>query len=83
MPQFLIEFPADDSERAQRFWQGLLQTTLASREPEQGRGWQIEYEGIVFGLHELRQRAGRPSLAALLPGHRPRCRPRACVRPRR
>ena len=41
MPPFLIEFPADDAERAQRFWQGLLQTTLASREPEQGRGWQI------------------------------------------
>ena len=52
MPRFLIEFPADDSERAQRFWQGLLQTTLASRGPEQGSGWQIEHEGIVFGLHE-------------------------------
>ena len=51
-PPFLIEFPADDSERAQRFWQGLLQTTLASRKPEQGRGWQNEHEGIVFGLHE-------------------------------
>jgi predicted enzyme related to lactoylglutathione lyase len=52
MHPFLIEFPADDSERAQRFWEGLLQTTLAGRDPEQGRGWQIEHRGIVFGLHE-------------------------------
>jgi predicted enzyme related to lactoylglutathione lyase len=52
MPPFLIEFPADDAERAQRFWQGLLQKTLANRDPEQGRGWQIGHEGIVFGLHE-------------------------------
>ena len=52
MPPFLIEFPADDSERAQRFWQGLLQITLESRDREQGRGWQTEREGIAFGLHE-------------------------------
>jgi predicted enzyme related to lactoylglutathione lyase len=52
MPPVLIEFPADDTERARRFWQGLLQTTLASRDPEQGSGWQNEREGIVFGLHE-------------------------------
>ena len=52
MPPLLIESPADDSERARRFWQGLLQTTLASRDPEQGSGWQSEHEGIVFGLHE-------------------------------
>jgi predicted enzyme related to lactoylglutathione lyase len=52
MPPFLIEFPADAAERAQRFWQALLQTTLAGRDREQGRGWQIEHEGILFGLHE-------------------------------
>jgi predicted enzyme related to lactoylglutathione lyase len=51
-PPFLIEFPADDTERARRFWQELLQTTLASRDPGQGSGWQSEREGIVFGLHE-------------------------------
>ena len=28
------------------------ETTLESRRPEEGRGWQTEYEGIVFGLHE-------------------------------
>jgi predicted enzyme related to lactoylglutathione lyase len=52
MPPFLVEFPADDAERARRFWQGLLQTTLESRDPEQGRGWQAEHEGVAFGLHE-------------------------------
>lgn len=52
MPPFLIEFPADDRDRARRFWQGLLQAPLESRAPGQGRGWQLEHEGIVFGLHE-------------------------------
>jgi len=51
-PLFLIELPADDPERARRFWQELLQTTLDSRRPEEGHGWQGDCEGIVFGLHE-------------------------------
>jgi predicted enzyme related to lactoylglutathione lyase len=51
-PRFLIEFPADDPDRARRFWQGLLETTLAGRRPEEGRGWQGEHEGVLFGLHE-------------------------------
>jgi predicted enzyme related to lactoylglutathione lyase len=51
-PRFLIEFPADEPERARRFWQGLLETTLADRRPQDGRGWQAEHEGIVVGLHE-------------------------------
>jgi hypothetical protein len=52
MPRLLIELPADEPERARRFWQELLETRLESRRPEEGRGWQTEYEGIVFGLHE-------------------------------
>jgi predicted enzyme related to lactoylglutathione lyase len=51
-PRFLIEFPADEPERARRFWEGLLDTTLAERRPEEGRGWQGEHEGIAVGLHE-------------------------------
>jgi len=58
MPRFLIEFPADDPERARRFWKELLQTTLASRRPGDGHGWQTEHEGIVFGLHERGQGPG-------------------------
>src|SRR6059036_3766008 len=52
MPPFLIELPADEPERARRFWQELLQTTLESRRPEEGRGWHAEHDGIVLGLHE-------------------------------
>jgi predicted enzyme related to lactoylglutathione lyase len=36
----LIEFPADDTERARSFWSGLLEVTLEPREAEQGEGWQ-------------------------------------------
>jgi predicted enzyme related to lactoylglutathione lyase len=50
--RFLIELPADDPERARRFWEGLLEATLAERLPSEGRGWQVEHEGIVVGLHE-------------------------------
>jgi predicted enzyme related to lactoylglutathione lyase len=50
--RFLIELPADEPERARRFWQELLETTLDGRRPEQGSGWQAQYEGIVVGLHE-------------------------------
>jgi predicted enzyme related to lactoylglutathione lyase len=51
-PPFLLELPADEPERARRFWEGLLGTTLAERGPDEGQGWQAEHEGIVFGLHE-------------------------------
>jgi hypothetical protein len=53
---FLIELPADEPERARRFREELLQTTLARRRPDEGRGWEAEYEGIVLGLHEPRRR---------------------------
>lgn len=36
----LIEFPADDAERARSFWSGLLGVTLAPRASTQGEGWQ-------------------------------------------
>ncbi len=49
---FLIEFPADDAGRAQTFWAELLGTTLATRSPDEGAGWQADHDGIVFGLHE-------------------------------
>lgn len=52
MTGFLIEFPADDSERARHFWADLLELALERRGPEDGRGWQAERDGIVLGLHE-------------------------------
>jgi predicted enzyme related to lactoylglutathione lyase len=36
----LIEFPADDAERARGFWSGLLGVSLDPREASQGEGWQ-------------------------------------------
>jgi predicted enzyme related to lactoylglutathione lyase len=50
--RFLIELPADEPERARRFWEELLEMTLERRLPEEGRGWQAGYGGIVVGLHE-------------------------------
>lgn len=52
MPRFLIELPADEPERARRFWEELLELTFESRRPEDGRGWEAEHEGILFGLHQ-------------------------------
>lgn len=50
--RFLIELPADDPERARRFWEGLMQRTLERRQPGQGHGWQAEVDGVLIGLHE-------------------------------
>ena len=52
MTPFLIEFPADQPERARRFWEGLLELRLEGREPQDGQGWESEYAGMVVGLHE-------------------------------
>ena len=51
-PRFLIELPADDPDRARRFWEGLLETKLETRRTEEGRGWQAEHDAILVGLHE-------------------------------
>src|SRR3954466_8088534 len=40
LPLRLIEFPADDAERALAFWQGLLGVSLSPREAKEGSGWQ-------------------------------------------
>lgn len=48
----LIEFPADDPERARRFWSGVLETELDSRRPDQGEGWQTGGPEPLVGVHE-------------------------------
>jgi predicted enzyme related to lactoylglutathione lyase len=48
-PLALIEFPADDTERALRFWSGLLDVTLESRTV--GDGWQSESSTPAVGVH--------------------------------
>lgn len=47
----LIEFPADDPERACRFWSGVLGTKLAERSESEGEGWQTPGEGPAVGVH--------------------------------
>ena len=48
----LVEFPADDADRARRFWEGLLGVPFAERKEGEGRGWQTQAGGVGLGLHE-------------------------------
>jgi predicted enzyme related to lactoylglutathione lyase len=52
MPVPLIEFPADDLERAQRFWRGLLGVELEQRGAGVGAGWEADEDGLRLGVHE-------------------------------
>jgi len=47
----LIEFPADDPERARRFWAELLGVELELRTGAAGEGWQTASEGPAVGVH--------------------------------
>lgn len=47
----LIEFPADDPERARRFWSGLLGVELGARDASEGDGWQTRSDGPALGIH--------------------------------
>ena len=46
----LIEFPADDPDRARRFWSEFLGATLEPRNEGEGDGWQTS-EGPSVGVH--------------------------------
>lgn len=48
----LIEFPADDLERARRFWHGLLGAQLEGRREGEGSGVQTHSGGTELGAHE-------------------------------
>jgi predicted enzyme related to lactoylglutathione lyase len=47
----LIEFPADDPERAQRFWEGLLEEPLDDRPEREGIGRQTRRARPAVGVH--------------------------------
>jgi predicted enzyme related to lactoylglutathione lyase len=64
MPAALVEFPADDSERALRFWSGVLGVELAARPDGAGAGWEHRGEGLRVGVHE---RGKGPGDTAALP----------------
>jgi predicted enzyme related to lactoylglutathione lyase len=46
-----VEFPADDPNRARRFWSGLLREALEPRATSEGEGWQTRAEGSAVGVH--------------------------------
>lgn len=50
-PLSLIEFPADDPERARRFWARLLEVELQPRAEGEGEGWQTHSDGPAVGVH--------------------------------
>lgn len=52
MPLSLLEFPADDPERARRFWSSLLALELDPRADGEGQGWQTHSAGPTVGIHE-------------------------------
>jgi predicted enzyme related to lactoylglutathione lyase len=64
MPAPLIEFPADDPDRARRFWHGVLGVTLAPRPAAAGSGWQTDTDDLRLGVHE---RGRGPGDTASLP----------------
>jgi predicted enzyme related to lactoylglutathione lyase len=46
-----VEFPADDPERARRFWEELLGVHLEAREDSEGEGWQTHSGAPAVGVH--------------------------------
>jgi predicted enzyme related to lactoylglutathione lyase len=60
----LIEFPADDPERARRFWSGVLGARLVPRPSDAGDGWEVNETDLRLGLH---QRGPGPGDTASLP----------------
>jgi len=60
----LIEFPADDPDRARNFWRGVLGVELAPRGAGAGAGWEVEAAGLRLGVHK---RGAGPGDTASLP----------------
>lgn len=51
-PGPLVEFPADEPERALAFWRGVLGIELEPRGPAEGAGWEASANGTRLGVHE-------------------------------
>jgi predicted enzyme related to lactoylglutathione lyase len=64
VPAPLIEFPADDPQRALGFWRGVLGVELAPRGAEAGSGWEATDGELRLGVHE---RGRGPGDTASLP----------------
>jgi predicted enzyme related to lactoylglutathione lyase len=64
LPLGLIEFPADDTERARRFWAEFLGVELQARDASEGEGWQTRPTDPGLGVHA---RGGGPGDSFSLP----------------
>ena len=64
MPVPLIEFPADDPDRARHFWSEVLGVNLELRPAEAGAGWESQDGDLRLGVHE---RGPGPGDTASLP----------------
>ena len=64
MPAPLIEFPADDPDRARRFWREVLGVDLSQRPTAAGSGWEADTGGLRLGVHS---RGPGPGDTASLP----------------
>ena len=64
MPAPLIEFPADEPDRALRFWRGVLGAELDTRQADAGSGWEATAGDLRIGVHE---RGRGPGDTASLP----------------
>jgi predicted enzyme related to lactoylglutathione lyase len=51
IPVVSIEFPADDPDRARRFWAELLGVELRGRQDLEGEGWQTRSGEPAVGVH--------------------------------
>lgn len=60
----LLEFPADDPERALGFWSQLLGVQLQPRGVREGEGWQTLGGDVAVGVHA---RGRGPGDSASLP----------------
>ena len=64
VPTPLIEFPAEDPDRARRFWSEVLGVTLEVRQATSGEGWEAHEDGLRIGVHK---RGPGPGDTASLP----------------
>src|SRR5829696_2551021 len=62
----LIEFPADDPERARRFWSGVLGAMLTPRPSEAGAGWEASGPDLPAALQRVQDLGG----SVIHPGER-------------
>lgn len=63
----LIEFPADDTDRALRFWGGVLETELDPRTGDEGQGWVARPDSADAGALGVHGRGPGPGDTVSLP----------------